>query len=464
MKTKSPIALIFIISLLLFACNTSRYKHFENTKWTGLYAKSSPLSLIIDKVDGDTFEGELHWPKGKQISYVKGTFSGDSIDFEEVDMVYGRNLVLNGTYPAVLASDTIKGAWMHKTHDWSGTEYYAVKDNDFKGKTNDQKILSSVFHKTKEIEKQLDEILPTGKNPYRDLNDSLKHLYVNFKREIRDISISQYEKLEDEEIKKSSLDQVFYETISLWRLAHNPVDSVIIMNEINKAKEGEDGYYRKQRIKVQMSDNPQNAYKEFISSMLDKALSTKDQISLLFSMLYELDKYPEFEPIFKQRYKELKEKSVEHEMLVQLDRVYNSMLVSQKLKPGAMAPAFEVETLKGDKIKLADYKGKFVFIDFWGSWCGPCKGEIPHIKKLTQNIPNTKLQVLGLANDKLDALTKYIKDAEIEYPNAIANKELLGAYGISAFPTTFLINPTGKIVAKNLRGEKLTELIKEHMK
>lgn len=74
------------------------------------------------------------------------------------------------------------------------------------------------------------------------------------------------------------------------------------------------------------------------------------------------------------------------------------------------------------------------------------------------------MQVLGLANDNQETLTKYIKEAEIAYPNAIADEKLLETYGISSFPTTFLINPKGKIVAKNLRGEKLTELVKEKMK
>lgn len=364
MKTKSTMTLVLLLSLLAFSCTTSKYKHFENTKWDGFYAKSSPLSLMIDKIEGNTFEGELHWGKDKQIAYVEGDFSGDSINFEELDMVYGRNLVLNGTYPAILKNDTIKGAWMHKTHSWSGTEYFAVKDKNFTGKTNDQKILSNVYKKTKSIKKQLTEILPKGKNPFKNLNDSTKKVYAKLKREIRDISKSQYEKLENEEIKKTSLEQVFYETISLWRLAHNPSDSIIIMNEINTVKEGEDGYYRKQRIKVQMSNDPQNAYKEFITSMLDKKLSTKDEVSLLFSMLYELDTYPEFEKIFKIRYDELKNKEPEHVMLSRLDRVYQSVLIAKKLKPGATAPSFEVETLKGKKIKLSDYRGKYVFIDF----------------------------------------------------------------------------------------------------
>lgn len=136
---------------------------------------------------------------------------------------------------------------------------------------------------------------------------------------------------------------------------------------------------------------------------------------------------------------------------------------SLKIRVGVDAPLFAVQTITGDSIRLADLKGKFVFIDFWGTWCGPCRGEIPNMKKLAREIPNTKLQVIGLASDDLKTLKDYIKQEKIEYPNAIAGKELIARYGITGWPTTLLISPSGKIVAKNLRGEDLTRLVTEKM-
>jgi thiol-disulfide isomerase/thioredoxin len=140
------------------------------------------------------------------------------------------------------------------------------------------------------------------------------------------------------------------------------------------------------------------------------------------------------------------------------------VLQSIKVTAGSEAPNFNVKTLAGDSLRLSDLRGKFVFLDFWGSWCGPCRGETPYLKKLDQAFPKEKFQLIGLANDDLSSLSKYIQDEQILYPNVLASQDLLKEYGISAYPTTFLINPDGKIAAKNLRGEKLVELVKNKMR
>ena len=65
-----------------------------------------------------------------------------------------------------------------------------------------------------------------------------------------------------------------------------------------------------------------------------------------------------------------------------------------------MAPDFEIQTVAGKHMKLSDFRNKFVFLDFWGTWCGPCRAEIPNIKKMANTIPSDKLQVIGLAKDE----------------------------------------------------------------
>jgi peroxiredoxin len=128
---------------------------------------------------------------------------------------------------------------------------------------------------------------------------------------------------------------------------------------------------------------------------------------------------------------------------------------------GKEAPAFSVNTLNGELLKLASYKGKFVLLDFWGSWCAPCRKEIPHLKKLYQNVSRDKLDIIGIARDDSTKLCNYIQEQNIAYPNVLAPKQLLTTYAISSFPTSFLIDPNGIIIQKNLRGEKGMQQIME---
>jgi peroxiredoxin len=141
----------------------------------------------------------------------------------------------------------------------------------------------------------------------------------------------------------------------------------------------------------------------------------------------------------------------------------DQVLAKLKIRIGAKAPQFAVQTVDGDSLKLSDFKGQYVFIDFWGSWCGPCRGETPNLKALSKSIPSDKLAVIGLGKDDEKAFRKYIEKEKIEYPNALAGDAVLNAYGINSFPTMLLIGPDGKIVAKNIRGKGMTELVKDKM-
>jgi peroxiredoxin len=127
---------------------------------------------------------------------------------------------------------------------------------------------------------------------------------------------------------------------------------------------------------------------------------------------------------------------------------------------GSIAPEFELNTIDGKIIKLSKYKGKFVFLDFWGTWCGPCIHELPNLKKLGKSISGEKLQIIGIAQDKKSDLSSFLKTYNLTYQNVIANSETLDKYNITRYPTTFLISPEGKIIAKDLRGENIVEKVK----
>jgi len=143
------------------------------------------------------------------------------------------------------------------------------------------------------------------------------------------------------------------------------------------------------------------------------------------------------------------------------DGSISTMLTGLSIREGTVAPPFSVVSLDGKTISLSDLKGKYVFIDFWGSWCSPCRGEIPNIKKMSEEIPESKLVIIGLiCHDNEKAYKKFLTDNGVKYQNAVANQEIIDKYGVRAWPTTFLINPEGIIVEKNLRGESITKQVK----
>ena len=147
------------------------------------------------------------------------------------------------------------------------------------------------------------------------------------------------------------------------------------------------------------------------------------------------------------------------------DRV-NSLMAQINIKIGKYAPDFSVTTLLGKNINLSDFKGKFVFVDFWGTWCPPCIAEIPNINNLFSKVSRDKLEIIGLAGsnrDNEESLQKFITENNMKYHNALASNQLFSSYGITQVPTSFLINPDGKIIRMNMRGEDELNLIADEI-
>lgn len=108
-------------------------------------------------------------------------------------------------------------------------------------------------------------------------------------------------------------------------------------------------------------------------------------------------------------------------------------------------------------------KGKYIFMDFWGSWCGPCIAEIPNLKKAIATLENQNILFLGIANDTKKSLGRAIVRYGIEWPQILSDRSnlILEKFNISNYPTTLLIGPDGKVIAENIHGESLAEYIKE---
>jgi peroxiredoxin len=123
------------------------------------------------------------------------------------------------------------------------------------------------------------------------------------------------------------------------------------------------------------------------------------------------------------------------------------------LKPAAQrkpAPDFTLEDSRGEKVKLSSYRGKVVLLDFWATWCGPCKIEIPWFMEFEQELKPRGLVVLGVSmdDDGWSVVRPYIEQRKINYRILLGNDQVAGLYGgVDAMPTTFLIDRSGRIAA-----------------
>lgn len=120
---------------------------------------------------------------------------------------------------------------------------------------------------------------------------------------------------------------------------------------------------------------------------------------------------------------------------------------------GTAAPPYALADLEGKVVKNTDFLGKVVILDFWATWCGPCKAEIPDFIALQDKYKGRGLEIVGLSVDDGGAsdVKPFADEHKINYTMLLANAETARAYGgISGIPTTFIVDKQGKIVKKFL--------------
>jgi len=122
----------------------------------------------------------------------------------------------------------------------------------------------------------------------------------------------------------------------------------------------------------------------------------------------------------------------------------------EKSSAPLLAPDFTLRTLDGQEITLSQLKGKAVLLDFWATWCGPCRESIPHLIQLHKTYQEKGFEVIGMSLDKgdIEVVRHFVKSMDIPYPVAMSSEDIARNYGVTGLPTSFFIDKEGKIREK----------------
>jgi len=199
------------------------------------------------------------------------------------------------------------------------------------------------------------------------------------------------------------------------------------------------------------------------SSVINYILANKNDLAVLMF----LDNFPrnEHTALHQEVIQALYAKYPEHPIVKERYKVETSPATSTSI--GAMAPELAFENPDGKIMKLSDLKGKVVLIDFWASWCRPCRQENPNVVAAYKKYNSKGFEIYSVSLDRDKASwIKGIKDDGLIWPNHVSdlgywNSQGAKIYGVNSIPATFLIGKDGRIVAKNLRGAALENALKE---
>jgi peroxiredoxin len=145
-------------------------------------------------------------------------------------------------------------------------------------------------------------------------------------------------------------------------------------------------------------------------------------------------------------------------------RQMEAQKIQAALAVGVKFPDFNEKDTAGKPLSIANYKGKVVLIDFWATWCGPCRAELPNVIATYKKYHNQGFEIIGVSLDQDQAkLTGFAKDMNMTWQQYFDSQgwgnKLAVKYGIESIPATYLLDGNGKIIGRDLRGDELTQAV-----
>jgi len=228
-----------------------------------------------------------------------------------------------------------------------------------------------------------------------------------------------------------------------------------LMKRFVKIKQPVDDFSRKI-----MSSEPGNPYNIVLSSALTPQMGFEDWDPKNMEILNNVAS------AFEQKYPGAKMTEAMSQQASQVEMMYNQFK-GNDAAAGKMAPDIALPRPNGEILKLSSLRGNYVLVDFWASWCGPCRRENPNVIKLYDKYKNDGFTVFSVSLDQSkDAWLGAIAADGLVWPNHVSDLKrwdspVIGTYGIQGIPHTVLVDPQGKIIDVGLRGAQLEQKLKE---